>query len=172
MILRYLFDEKTREDFITNNKYPRIISFVLGLVCLVLSFFVDDVEWSRICKISSLTLFCLWISTVLLSIHMWRKHARKILIENDGITLYTSGGKLYHKYLFSEYKSAKRIIAIEEPGPVYTRCSREDVYKETIVLYRDMELYEGMEYRSYWNDKNILFIQNPEAIAEVEKYIS
>jgi hypothetical protein len=35
-----------------------------------------------------------------------------------------------------------------------------------------MELYEGMEYRDYWNDENILIIQNPEAIAEVEKYIS
>ncbi|MBQ8896319.1 MAG: hypothetical protein IJY88_05970 [Clostridia bacterium] len=164
MPLIFLFDEKTRKDYVAIQIYGCIFMFIMSVFFLILGFY-----WKKVMFVS-VVFFISWMLSLHIAIVWWKRHARKISIENDGITLYTSGGKLYHKYLFSEYKSTKFIIAMLEPQ---RRIFDEEHYlKECLVLYRDMELYEGMEYRSYWNDKNILFIQNPEAIAEVEKYIS
>ena len=44
-------------------------------------------------------------------------------------------------------------------------------YKNCLVLYSNIEPYENMEYRSYWNDPNIAIIQNPELIENINKTI-
>ena len=94
---------------------------------------------------------------------------RKICIAKDGITLYSVFNKRIREYRYIEYSHVFHKITF-----IYANVNTSvfDRTSECLVLYRDMELYEGMEYRDYWNDKNILIIQNPEAIAEVEKYIS
>ena len=93
---------------------------------------------------------------------------RKICITEDGIMLYSGLGKIIREYRYAEYSHVFHKITF-----IYANVNASgfDRTSECLVLYRDMELYEGMEYRDYWNDKNILIIQNPEAIAEVEKYI-
>ena len=85
------------------------------------------------------------------------------------MTLYSVFNKRKREYKYAEYMHAFHTITFIYAG---VNVYEFDRTSECLVLYRDMELYEGMEYRDYWNDKNILIIQNPKAIAEVEKYIS
>lgn len=42
-------------------------------------------------------------------------------------------------------------------------------WKKCLLLYSDIEIYDKMEYESYWNDSNILIIQNPELISIIEE---
>ena len=172
MDLIYLFDEKTRQYSVTKDRATRIIVFFIGFVCLAISFFVNDVETSRNLMIGALVYFLAWICAVISCIRERKMLSRKISIENDCITLYSSSGKTCRKYFLNVHKSEKITVGVISSPQVLKLCDIEEYYKDALVLYRNMELHKNMSYRSYWNDENILIIQNPEAIAEVEKYIS
>ena len=62
-------------------------------------------------------------------------------------------------------KIADVIITLKTRG-------QDVIISSSLILYKDIELYDLMEYPSYWNNQNILIIQNNELIKEVLNLIN
>ena len=140
------------ESFDLLRNLSPIIFAILGIVCLC-------IEGAFPAGIVFLTVAgCMggvWISV--------RKYYRQIALLPDRVQVYTRGGKLKRELLFSDFKISRQDIVLDE---------RYDTKCDALILYRDMELYEGMILHEYLNDKNILIITNREAIASIEKQLN
>ena len=160
--MKLLYDEKKIKDHIVSQCIG--VAIIIFLIMIGFFFTYGTPLFSGFLIIVVSLIFLIAVSVLLFDFRM----CRKICITKDGITLYSVFNKRIREYRYAEYSHAFHtftFIYVNVNTSVFDRTS------ECLVLYRDMELYEGMEYRDYWNDKNILIIQNPEAIAEVEKYI-
>ena len=161
--MKLLYDEKKIKDHIVSQCIG--VAIIIFLIMIGFFFTYGTPSFSVFLIIVVSLIFLIAVSFL----HFEFQMCRKICIAKDGITLYSVFNKRIREYRYIEYSHAFHtftFIYANVNSSVFDRTS------ECLVLYRDMELYEGMEYRDYWNDKNILIIQNPEAIAEVEKYIS
>lgn len=161
--MKLLYDEKKIKDHIVSQCIGVAIIILLSMIGLFFTY--ETAYFSAVLIIVVSLIFLIVVSPL----HFEFRMCRKICIAKDGITLYSVFNKRIREYRYIEYSHAFHKITF-----IYANVNSSvfDRTSECLVLYRNMELYEGMEYRDYWNDENILIIQNPEAIAEVEKYIS
>ena len=74
------------------------------------------------------------------------------------------GGKLKRDVCFSNVKTVHQKIVWSSRFKTEAKC-------DALILYRNMELYDGMILQEYLNDKNILIITNREAIAAIEEQL-
>ena len=164
MTLRFLFEKDKIFGYVKGPLIFSLLFLIASISLFVCGFF------NRYMFAFSCLLFLPSILLFVTAVRGYKRYGRKITVDEQGVTVYTAKEKAFHCYKYNEYNAKRHIIKLDYAGGSNNRI--ESFHKECLVLYRDMELYEGMEYRDYWNDKNILIIQNPEAIAEVEKYIS
>ena len=147
-----LIDEKLKNYYIIGHKYVFIICLSLSLTFGILSVFYNvALVFLVIFAIITLIFFITW------NINK-KMYGKKLLYANGVITIYD------HKNLkINDFKldALKKKIAFNE----YPKFS----YKNCLVLYSNIEPYENMEYRSYWNDPNIVIIQNTEIIDNINK---
>ena len=90
-------------------------------------------------------------------------YGKKLLYANGVITIYDHKNLKINDFKLDELKKKNIKIAFNE--------DHKFSYKNCLVLYSNIEPYENMEYRSYWNDPNIVIIQNPELIENINKTI-
>ena len=82
-----------------------------------------------------------------------RKYGNKISYDKGTLIVYNYKGLKLREFRCEAMKTAYLQIAFNEyPKHTYRKC---------LVIYKDIELYENMEYDSYLNDPNIIIIQNP-----------
>lgn len=167
MVFYNLFDE---EKVFDSTKLSKYIVFVISLICL--SFLIIYLFTLNLIYI--VLFFALVLGDVLMLFRWFlykQMYARKITIETDSLKLFSTNNKAIRQYNISDIKAEKREMVFNN-GP-YSDYSK---YAKTakcvcLVLYKDIELYENMEYISYWNDENMLIIQNPELISKLEYLI-
>lgn len=93
-----------------------------------------------------------------------RRCLQELLVLQDRIQVYSRGGKLKRDVCFSNVKIAHQKI-------VWSKIYASEAKCDALILYRNMELYDGMILKEYLNDKNILIITNREAIAAIEEQL-
>ena len=88
-------------------------------------------------------------------------YGNSISVEDGIITIYNyKKNKLREFELNSMEKTYLQITFPWRPSPKYTS-------KKCLILYKNFEPYENMEYGSYWNDPNVIIIQNPLLIEKI-----
>ena len=110
---------------------------------VVAAFFEGGLIWSQ------LALFIAGYMTIGYSYK--RKFLRQIVIVEDRVQLYARGGTLKQEYLFADMKVSRQNVVWNE---------RFGTEFEALILYRNMELYDGMLLRKYLRNENILIITN------------
>lgn len=88
-------------------------------------------------------------------------YGNSISVADGIITIYNyKKNKLREFELNSMEKTYLQITFPWRPSPKYTS-------KKCLILYKNFEPYENMEYGSYWNDPNVIIIQNPLLIEKI-----
>lgn len=130
---------------------------------LIILFFVTGVAFLFVKEVFPLGIVFLFATgcTSVAHIHR-RRYFQELLVLQDRVQVYSRGGKLKRDVCFSNAKIAhQKIVWSKRFG---TKC-------DALILYRNMELYDGMILQEYLNDKNILIITNREAIAAIEEQL-
>ena len=152
-----LIDKKLKDYYIKGHRYMFLACLCVSLVFSVLSiFYIVALVLLVIFAIITLIFFITW------NINK-KMYGKKLLCENDVITIYNHKNLKINDFKLDTLKKKNIKIAFNE----YPKFS----YKSCLVLYLNIEPYENMEYRSYWNDKNIVIIQNPELIENINKTV-
>ncbi len=94
---------------------------------------------------------------------IYRKYSIKIKINDKNLDVYIKN-KYKRTFNLQEFKFVEKDVVIfsseEYNNKIISPC---------LILYRNIELYDLMEYQSYWNENEILIIQNKELIDKVLK---
>lgn len=150
-----LIDKKLKNYYIIGHKYFFIICLSLSLTFGILSIFYNvALVFLVIFAIITLIFFITW------NINK-KKYGKKLLYANGVITIYNHKNLKINDFKLDALKKKYMKIAFDE-------CPRFS-YKNCLVLYLNIEPYENMEYRSFWNNPNIVIIQNPELIDIINK---
>ena len=108
-----------------------------------------------------LALLLLFTSFIPLLIQRRDSTLNKVFIQDDHIEVYTYREAFLTSFYLEECKMVKTRVAF----PKGTKGFSFDPLEECLVIYRaEEDIYDKMEYYSYWNEKNILIVQNPELI--------
>ena len=152
-----LIDKKLKDYYIKGHRYMFLACLCVSLALSVLSiFYIVALVFLVIFAIITLIFFITW------NINK-KMYGKKLLFDNDVITIYNHNNLKIKDFKLDTLKKKNIKIAFNE----YPKFS----YKSCLVLYLNIEPYENMEYRSYWNDPNIVIIQNPELIENINKTI-
>ena len=150
-----LIDEKLKNYYIIAHKYVFIICLSLSLTFGILSVFYNvALVFLVIFAIITLIFFITW------NINK-KMYGKKLLYANGVITIYDHKNLKINDFKLDALKKKNIKIAFN----YYPKFC----YKNCLVLYSNIEPYENMEYRSYWNDPNIVIIQNTELIDNINK---
>lgn len=152
-----LIDKNLKNYYIKGHKYMFLIGLSLSLVLIILSiFYIVALVYLVICVIITSIFFITWNKNK-------RKYGKRLSYTNDAILIYN-----YKNIKINEFKMEylkKKYIKI-----AFDECPRFN-FKNCLILYLNFEPYENMEYSSYWNDSNIVIIQNSELINNIIKII-
>ena len=150
------------KDILKDEKSILIIANLLSLIllCAGVSFlFIDN-------GIYVLIIFVIFaVLLTLISILQYIRYQTTIIIENEKIKVY-SNNRYIRSFELNEIKIANKEVVIRMPSR-----GRKALISNCLIIYKDIEIYDMMEYRSYWNDKNILIIQNKQLIQVLNKII-
>lgn len=150
-----LIEKELKNYYIIAHKYIFIICLSLSLTFGVLSIFYNvALVFLVIFAIITLIFFITW------NINK-KKYGKKLLYANGVITIYNHKNLKINDFKLDSLKKKYMKIAFDE-------CPRFS-YRNCLVLYLNIEPYENMEYRSFWNNPNIVIIQNPELIDNINK---
>lgn len=155
-----LFETKILKDIKIGFIILSVVFSILCLIGIVCSFLIKN-------GIYVLIIFFLMGVLILLCYFSYsRKYLITVKIKENILEVY-AGRKLKRAYNIKEfkYKIADVIITLKTRG-------QDEIISSSLILYKDIELYDLMEYPSYWNNQNILIIQNNELIKEVLNLIN
>lgn len=141
------------------------IDFIgLGIVSVVL-FIIGFIALLTIENgIYVLGVFCIMDIVILLPYYFaYRKYLVKVKLNDSIIDVYING-KYKRQFDLKSFNVIKKEVAI-----TFKSRYRNQIISSCLIVYRDIELYDLMEYPSYWNEDNILIIQNKELIDEILK---
>lgn len=150
-----LIDNDLRDYYIKGHKYISLVGIFLSLVLSVLSaFYTVAIVFLAMIVIISLVFLTTWSKNK-------KMYGNKLSLVNDVITI-------------CDYKNSKiKEISIECCRIDYIKIAFNQypkyAYKNCLVIYNNFEPYENMEYTSYWNEPNIVIIQNPQLIGIIDK---
>ena len=150
MVTYDLIDSRLKDYHIKGHKYVCLISFILIIVLI----FLSDLSVAIVVLLPVITLVNI-VFFITYNINR-RKYGKKLSFCNGIITVYDyKNHKIKELHIDTmKYRYLNVAFIYERP-----RC-----YQKCLVLYENIVLYENMEYSSYWNDSEIVIIQNPQLI--------
>ena len=153
--MRYytLLDKKWLNYYISGSKCAFFVFSAISIVLATLAFFNPFVIY--LCFIS---LFVALLFLLTYFAHR-KKYGRKVLIKEKMLEVCNAQQKLIYTLSLTEVMHIQQAILFSGPRSIgFTQ-------ENCLVIYRiGADVYENMEYRSYWNDKDILIVQNPKLI--------
>ena len=152
----FLIDEELQTYYITAHKCISIISFAITVVLLILSIFY----LFALVFLSAVTAFICVTFFITYRINK-NKYGRKICCVGENLIICDYKGKKTSELDMSSLKKDYLQIAFDYGRPRY-------IYKQCLILHNNFELYERMEYSSYWNNHDLVIVQNQKAIETLQ----
>lgn len=150
---------KKNKEYLFSSMFGAFLIIICGLILMfaVEGDFLDG-------GIYILMIFFLLALPILIYIPIIHvKYNIKIAIDDNLIKVYRKN-KYQRTFNLDEFKYQIKDVVI-----FLSSRYQKEVVKSCLILYKDIELYDKMEYRSYWNEDNILIIQNKILIDEILK---
>ena len=157
--IQYSIFEK---EILKEEKIGLIILNCISVLCFAASIsflFIDNGIYT------SVTFILLSILITLISILQYRRYQTKVIVEDNEIKV-NFNGHSSRSFKYDEIKYAIKEVVIRMPSR-----GRKALISKCLIIYKDIEIYDMMEYRSYWKDKNILIIQDEQLIENLLKII-
>ena len=153
-----LIDERLKSYYITGHKCMFFSGLCLSLIFVALSvFYTVAVVFFVIFAIITLTFYITWNKNK-------KKYEKKLSYTENTITIYDHKNLIINEFKLDSLEKKQIKVAFDEyPKFNYINC---------LVMYIDFEPYENMEYSSFWNNSNVVIIQNSELIDKILKIIS
>ena len=142
---------------------PRLITkkyilFLIGCICFpVVLAFIHVIYLLMLVPLSILVAF-----SALLHFSP-NRYQRYAIVSDNGVSVYSRNGELLQIFHYSEVHALKRFFYAE--GEYFA------LEEECLILYRGETLPAKEKFSQYWNNKDILYISNPELISLVERHI-
>lgn len=158
-----LIDEHLQAIYIKTFKWMSIITLILlpiliGLAVLFLNVIVKVI----IIVLASIDCVLLVIGIIKYKQNII-KYKNRIKIENNSLYLENYQGK---QELYFDIKNIKYNFI-----SVGFKVNLKMVYKKCLVVYQNIDVYKKMKYSDYFDNKNIIIIQNKKAINDVFKIL-
>ena len=152
----FLIDKELQTYYITAHKYISIISFAITVVLIILSIFYlfALVFLSTVTAFICVTFFITYRTNK-------NKYGRKICCVGESLIICDYKGKKIRRLDMGSLKKDYLQIAFDYGRPRY-------IYKQCLILHNNFKLYEHMEYSSYWNNYNLVIIQNQKTIETLQ----
>lgn len=155
MKLYNLFNDEIIKKIKENSIVLFIVCFILIIMGIVFMLLVEGgisifIVFSTM---SIIIYFSYWI--------YYRKYLIKFKITDNIIQTYLFG-KLQKTYYINNMNYTKEDIVIWKK----TR-GQEQIISLCLIFYNNMNVYPLMEYQSYWNDSDILIVQNKEIMGKL-----
>ena len=164
-----LIEKKRKVFFIVANKYL----FFISLCSLFIFIIMAVVEWynSSTLYIAAIAFAILSAACALTFFITWKKHkvkyGLKLSINDDIITVFDYQNLPIKEFHFGCLNKKYVKVAFDE--------IKRSEDRNCLVLYAeysDFEPYENMLYGEYWNDPNVIIIQDPELIEMINKIVN
>ena len=154
-----LIEKDLKHYYITAHKYISIASLIISMIFAIVSTYISTIAiiFLLIFIIISL-IFCITYFT------NKKKYGKKISLYNNNLCIYNHKNKAIHQVDLTIFQCTNLTIAF--------RYNKGFIYKNCLVIFNKIELYEKMEYFSYCDDQNIVIVQNPIAIREILKRLN
>ena len=146
-----IFDRDMLDYYIKGPQYVSCVFSAISIVLLICSI-INNVIWYLFC----VSAFIAGVAVVFY-FYCRNMYGYKISINENILFVYKINGKLLRTLKIDNLNVAKEIVLFRGPYNSFIK-------KKVLILYKYIDVYSGMEYRSYWNDVRILFIQNQELI--------
>ena len=157
--IQYSIFEK---EILKEEKIGLIILNCISVLCFAASIsflFIDNGIYA------SVSFILLSILITLISILQYRRYQTKVIVEDDEIIVKFNGHTI-RSFKYDEIKHDIKEVVIRMPSR-----GRKTFISECLIIYKDIEIYDMMEYRSYWKNENILIIQDKQLIENLIKII-
>lgn len=152
-----LIDKELKSYFISAQKYMFLFFSFVSFVFVILLLFNKSAG-----NILFLVPFAITAFTFLMTWTVDKKmYGKKIGINDDEIIVYDYKSRRIQEFKIGEINKALIDVSFLR-GYVHIK-------RKCMIIYIDFEPYEDMEYRSYWNEENVLIIQNNETIEILQK---
>lgn len=113
-----------------------------------------------------LSSICFFITLIFPFVYFeYIKYQVKIEIDEDEIKVYLKG-HYKRSFKFTDIKKDFRNVVVRINSKVSPA-----VISNCLIIYKDIKIYDLMEYRSYWNEDEVLIIQNKKLIEKLSKII-
>ena len=145
-------------------KHKKICLIIMSIIALCLFIFALIITLTIEKGFYLLIIFSI-LDFIILGMYylIYRKYSIKIKINDKNLDVYIKN-KYKRTFNLQEFKFIEKDVVIfsseEYNNKIISPC---------LILYRNIELYDLMEYQSYWNENEILIIQNKELIDKVLK---
>ncbi len=114
-----------------------------------------------------LSSICFFITLIFPFVYFeYIKYQVKIEIDEDEIKVYLKG-HYKRSFKFTDIKKEFKNVVIR----INSKAS-PTVISNCLIIYKDIKIYDLMEYRSYWNEDEVLIIQNKQVIEILNKIIN
>lgn len=152
-----VFDREILDDRIRWPYYLSCFFLTVSVVLLACSFIATAIVY--------LFAVILFVSLIFIAVYMSGKkmYGYKASIKDGEMHIYSINQKLLRTLDLNKVRFARKTVILVQGG-----VSRQEIKKECLILYGDKEISDEIEYRSYWNNKDVLIIQNQELIHIVE----
>lgn len=153
-----MFDDTMRE-FIILSKVVTIIFFSVSLILLLIRLFYDTLF---LIVLGSIMLF---VALILLYEHLSIKasYGRSIILSNNCIQVLNYNNKILYEININFIVETKKIEVL------FYKERHWEKYECIVFFMEKVELENLPEYRSYWNDRKYLFIQNRNGVEDILK---
>ena len=153
-----LLDKDLREYYIPAHKWCFISWGLLSVVLGVVSFFNNGgIVLAIMAMLVTLVFFVTWNVNK-------RRYGNTLLYKGGIIKIYNYKNMMLREYTIDSMQSCYVLVGFPAPYGRFT-------YKKCLILYNDVEIYDKMEYPSYWKDPEMIIMENPQLIEVMDKVL-
>lgn len=150
------FDKELLDYYIKAPKVIACIFSAISIIFLLIAF----------CDLVFLYFFGIALIITLIFVFTYlshtKKYGNKIAILEDELKIYSIHNVLLYSFKKDSCKQTNQIVLFDGPRASFIK-------KHCLIFYQDEDIGAEIEYRSYWNVKNVLIIQNPDLIVRLMK---
>ena len=152
----YIFEK----NIVKEEKIGLIILNIISILLFIIGLCLIKVE-SGIYLLLIFSILAALISTI--SLFQYKRYSTKVILEDTKIKVFYKWNKC-HIFKYEEIKLDYKDVVVR-----LTSRGRNNLICNCLIIHKNVELYNMMEYRSYWKDKDILIIQNKELIENLTR---
>lgn len=157
-----VFEKEMVTHYIVLHKCVTCVLFAISFILLTTSFYVTELLY-----LAGIVFFAA-ILLLIVFLKNKKKYGNRIVCNKDFLEIYDINNRFLYALSISDLCKTSRIVLFAGPRSGFIK-------KHCLILYNKQfftDVYDEMEYNSYYTNRDILFIENPILITELNNIIN